>query len=259
MPPRQKKVVAEPTTQQRLAAIIKSARDIMRVDAGLNGDLDRIPQLAWLLFLKAFDDLEDKREITDPNFKPVIPEPWRWRTWAGNRKLTGSDLIEFVNGELLPGLRGLAGTSSTRSQSDVVKSVFDGLDNRMRSGAQLRLLVNSLDQIHFTSSDDIHTMAFLYESMLREMRDAAGDSGEFYTPRPLIRFMVERTAPKLGEKVLDPAAGTGGFLVEGAYRAGATSNVRSKAARLAPEHVGRREEATALPAGHDEPVAARGR
>lgn len=214
MPPRPRKPKPELTTAQRLAAIIKSARDIMRVDAGLNGDLDRIPQLAWLLFLKAFDDLEDSREITDSDFSPVIPKQWRWRTWAGNRKLTGSDLIDFVNGDLLPGLRNLAGTAATRSQADVVKAIFNGMDNRMRSGAQLRLLVDSLDQIHFNSSDDIHTMAFLYESMLREMRDAAGDSGEFYTPRPLIRFMVQRSAPKQGEKVLDPAAGTGGFLVE---------------------------------------------
>ncbi|HEY5881292.1 MAG TPA: class I SAM-dependent DNA methyltransferase, partial [Nakamurella sp.] len=214
MPPRPRKPKPELTTAQRLAAIIKRARDIMRVDAGLNGDLDRIPQLAWLLFLKAFDDLEDSREITDSDFSPVIPKQWRWRTWAGNRKLTGSDLIDFVNGDLLPGLRNLAGTAATRSQADVVKAIFNGMDNRMRSGAQLRLLVDSLDQIHFNSSDDIHTMAFLYESMLREMRDAAGDSGEFYTPRPLIRFMVQRSAPKQGEKVLDPAAGTGGFLVE---------------------------------------------
>lgn len=214
MPPRQKKVVAEQTTQQRLASIIKSARNIMRVDAGLNGDLDRIPQLAWLMFLKAFDDLEDQREVTVRNYHPIIPSRWRWRTWAGDRKLTGQELLDFVNLELLPGLRSLGGTSSHQTQADVVRAVFDGLDNRMRSGAQLRLLVDSLDGIHFSSSDDIHTMAFLYESMLREMRDAAGDSGEFYTPRPLIRFMVERTAPRLGETVLDPAAGTGGFLVE---------------------------------------------
>lgn len=214
MPPRQKKALVEQTTQQRLASIIKSARDIMRVDAGLNGDLDRIPQLAWLLFLKAFDDLEDRREVTIRDYNPVIPDQWRWRTWAGNRKLTGQELLDFVNLELLPGLRGLGGRSSKQTQADVVRAVFDGLDNRMRSGAQLRLLVDRLDGIHFSSSDDIHIMAFLYESMLREMRDAAGDSGEFYTPRPLIRFMVERTAPKLGEKVLDPAAGTGGFLVE---------------------------------------------
>src|SRR5690349_2256910 len=135
MPPRPKKLKPELTTAQRLAAIIKSARDIMRVDAGLNGDLDRIPQLAWLLFLKAFDDLEDQREITVPDFNPVIPMQWRWRTWAGNRKLTGPDLIDFVNGDLLPGLRNLGGTSATRSQADVVKAIFNGMDNRMRSGA----------------------------------------------------------------------------------------------------------------------------
>ncbi len=204
----------EQTTQQRLAAVIKRSRDIMRTDAGLNGDLERIPQLAMLLFLKALDDLEDKRAIVERGYRPLLPEELRWRTWANNERLTGPELIGFVDDRLLPALRELRGQDGKRGLADEVRAVFSGLDNRMRSGAQLRLLVNELNKISFGSSDDIHTMAFLYESMLREVRDAAGDSGEFYTPRTVIRFMVEQVGPKLDEKVLDPAAGTGGFLVE---------------------------------------------
>jgi type I restriction enzyme M protein len=200
--------------QAKLAAVIKSARDYMRKDAGLNGDLDRIPQLAWLLFLKAFDGLEESREVTDEKFRPAIEAPYRWRDWAADPNgRTGEALLTFVNGELLPYLRGLSGTG-THDPRDTLAAVFKETYNRMLSGYLLRDVVNKVNEINFASSDDIHTMAHLYESMLREMRDAAGDSGEFYTPRPIIRFMVQQVDPKLGEVVLDPAEGTGGFLVE---------------------------------------------
>ena len=203
------------TPQARLASAIKRARDIMRKDAGLNGDTDRIPQLAWLLFLKAFDAQEAQREVTDRKFRPAIEEPFRWRDWAANEVegRTGEELLTFVNSELLPYLRGLTGTQE-RDSRDVLAAVFKETYNRMLSGYLLRDVVDCVNEIHFESSDDIHTMAFLYETMLREMRDAAGDSGEFYTPRPVIRFVVEQVNPRLGEIVLDPACGTGGFLVE---------------------------------------------
>lgn len=218
MPSKSRRANEPVTTQQRLASIIKSARDLMRTDPGLNGDLDRIPQLAMVLFLKAFDDMEEQRPLTEPGYQPVLPKKLRWRTWAGDRRFTGPDFLEWFNGTLLPELRALRAPGDKRTLSDELRDVFEGLDNRMRSGYLLRDLVNLLDEITFTSSDDIHTIAFLYESMLREIRDAAGDSGEFYTPRPVIRFIVEQVDPKLGETVLDPAAGTGGFLVEAAER-----------------------------------------
>ncbi len=200
--------------QAKLASVIKSARDAMRKDAGLSGDLDRIPQLAWLLFLKAFDGVEQNREITDEKFRPTIDQPYRWRDWAADPDgTTGDALLDFVNGELLPYLRGLVGTGSHDSR-DVLAAVFKETHNRMLSGYLLRDVINKVNEINFTSSDDIHTMAHLYESMLRDMRDAAGDSGEFYTPRPIIRFIVQQVDPKLGEIILDPACGTGGFLVE---------------------------------------------
>lgn len=213
MPPRKTTPVAT-SPQAKLAAVIKSARDYMRKDAGLSGDLDRIPQLAWLLFLKAFDGLEESREVTEENFRASIEPPYRWRDWAADPDgRTGDALLTFVNGELLPYLRGLSGTGE-HDPRDVLAAVFKETYNRMLSGYLLRDVVNKVNEINFASSDDIHTMAHLYESMLREMRDAAGDSGEFYTPRCIIRFIVQQVDPKLGEVVLDPAEGTGGFLVE---------------------------------------------
>jgi len=211
---RPKKTTPPVSPQAKLAAVIKSARDAMRKDAGLNGDLDRIPQLAWLLFLKAFDGLEVNREVTEANHRPSIESPYRWRDWAADANgPTGEALLEFVNGKLLPYLRSLSGTGS-HDPRDVLAEVFKETNNRMLSGYLLRDVINKVNEINFASSDDIHTMAHLYESMLREMRDAAGDSGEFYTPRPVIRFMVQQVAPQLGEIVLDPACGTGGFLIE---------------------------------------------
>ncbi|MEU7909455.1 class I SAM-dependent DNA methyltransferase [Microbispora bryophytorum] len=210
MPPRG---TSEQTSRARLSSVIKSARDTMRKDAGLNGDLDRLPQLSWLLFLRAFDAMEANREVWDDDFRPAIIEKYRWRTWAGNPFLTGDDLLAFVNDELLPHLRGLK-ADRPGDPRNVLSALFKDIRNQMMSGYLLRDLLESLQKIDFTSSDDIHTMAFLYESILKEVRDAAGDSGEFYTPRPVIRFMVERSHLKLGESILDPACGTGGFLVE---------------------------------------------
>jgi type I restriction enzyme M protein len=203
------------TAKVQLSAATKRARDIMRKDAGLNGDLDRIPQLSWIMFLKCFDDLEQRREVTEKKYRPAIEPPYRWRDWAGDpdKGLTGESLLKFINDELFPYLRSLTGTGAGDAR-DVLAAVFKETYNRMLSGYLLRDVVNLVNRLNFNSSDDIHTLAHLYESMLREMRDAAGDSGEFYTPRPVIRLIVQQVNPHLGETVLDPAAGTGGFLVE---------------------------------------------
>ena len=204
------------TSRAQLSSLIKSARDIMRKDAGLNGDLDRLPQLSWVLFLKCYDDLEQRREaeavMEGVKYQAVIPKGYRWRDWAADpdRGRTGPELLDFVNNDLLPKLRGLNGLE----ERQVIAAVFGETYNRMLSGYLLRDVVNLLGSVNFNSSDDIFTLGHLYESLLKEMRDAAGDSGEFYTPRPVVRFIVDRAAPKLGEKVLDPACGTGGFLVE---------------------------------------------
>lgn len=187
----------------------------MRKDAGLSTDVDRIPQLSWIIFLKAFDDLEKEKSLLDQDFREAIEKPYRWRDWASQEEkgLTGNDLINFVNNDLFPYLYNLVGVNE-KDQRTVIAEVFREIFNSMRSGYLLRDIINLVNKIDFTSSDDIHTMAHLYESMLKEMRDAAGTNGEFYTPRPVIRFIVNQIKPQIGEKILDPALGTGGFLTE---------------------------------------------
>src|SRR5213593_2740006 len=218
------------TTAHQLGSLIKSARDIMRKDKGLNGDLDRLPMLTWIMFLKFLDDLELQREteasLAGKKFQRAIDPPYRWRDWAADPAgITGDELISFVNNEeaILPDgkrgpglfayLRGLTGRNGG-DRRDVIATVFKGTINRMINGYLLRDVINKVGGIHFGSSEELHTLGALYETMLREMRDAAGDSGEFYTPRPVVRFMVAVTDPQLGETILDPAAGTGGFRVE---------------------------------------------
>jgi type I restriction enzyme M protein len=218
------------TTSQMLGSLLKSARDIMRKDKGLNGDLDRLPLLTWIMFLKFLDDLEQQREeetaLSGKKFKAAIEAPYRWRDWAADPQgITGDELLSFINSDeavradgtkgpgLFAYLRSLS-SSNGDNRRDVIATVFKGVDNRMKSGYLLHDIINKVGGIHFTSSNELHTLGALYESMLREMRDAAGDSGEFYTPRAVVRFMVEVTDPRLGETVLDPASGTGGFLVE---------------------------------------------
>ena len=217
------------STAQQLASVIKSARDIMRKDKGLSGDLDRLPMLTWIMFLKFLDDLEQVREteaaLRSERFQPAIEPPYQWRDWADRPGgITGDELIAFINqdeavrpdGTRGPGLfaylRSLQGADGG-DRRDVVATVFRGTVNRMINGYLLRDVVNKINTIHFTSSDEVHTLGLLYESMLKEMRDAAGDAGEFYTPRPVVQFMTAVVDPRLGETVLDPAAGTGGFLV----------------------------------------------
>jgi len=202
----------------------------MRKDKGLNGDLDRLPMLTWIMFLKFLDDMEQIREaeakLEGKRFRPAIEAPYRWRDWAAKADgITGDGLIAFIqndetsrpDGSKGPGLfaylRSLTGVNGG-DRRDVIRAVFSGTTNRMLNGYLLRDVVNKVHGIHFTSSEEISTLGHLYESMLKEMRDAAGDSGEFYTPRPLVKFIVAVINPRLGETVLDPACGTGGFLVE---------------------------------------------
>jgi type I restriction enzyme M protein len=182
------------------------------------------------MFLKFLDDLEQQREVEarlgSRKFRPAIEAPYRWRDWAANPQgITGDELLAFINNDeatrpdgakgsgLLSYLRSLS-SSNGDNRRDVIATVFAGVDNRMKSGYLMRDVINKVNDIHFTSSSELHMLGAIYESMLREMRDAAGDSGEFYTPRAVVRLMVEIIDPSLGETVLDPASGTGGFLVE---------------------------------------------
>jgi type I restriction enzyme M protein len=237
-PPKQPQ---QATTAARLRSVVKSCRDIMRKDKGLNGDLDRLPMLTWIMFLKFLDDMErvreDEAELEGTPFRRAIEPPYRWRDWNApnssgptndgrHNSMTGDALTAFINqdeavrpdGTRGPGLfaylRGLAGSGGAVERRDVVASVFRGTVNRLQSGYILRDVLDKVSEIHFSSSEETHTLSQLYESMLKEMRDAAGDSGEFYTPRPLVRMIVKAVDPKPGELILDPAAGTGGFLLE---------------------------------------------
>ncbi len=225
-----KKAEGPTTTAQALGTLIKSCRDIMRKDKGLTTDLDRLPMLTWILFLKFLDDLELVREteakLESKRFRPAIAPPYRWRDWAAKPDgVTGDSLIAFIqndeanrpDGTKGPGLfaylRSLTGANGG-DRRDVIRTVFLGTVNRMINGYLLRDVLNKINSIHFTSTDEVYTLGHLYESMLKEMRDAAGENGEFYTPRPLVKFVVTVVNPRLGETVLDPAAGTGGFIAE---------------------------------------------
>ncbi|MEH2313403.1 MAG: N-6 DNA methylase [Nostoc sp.] len=217
------------TTAQKLGSVIKSARDIMRTDKGLNGELDRLPQLTWIMFLKLLDDSEKLHEVEAElegiSYKPTIQPPYRWRDWAANENFTGDRLKSFINNDeailpdgikgagLLAYLRNLK-SKTGRDRADVIAKVFKDVTNRMISGTLLWDVLNKVNDIHFDKSEEVNLLSTLYESMLKEMRDAAGDSGEFYTPRPVVRFIVQVMEPKLGETIFDPACGTGGFLVE---------------------------------------------
>jgi type I restriction enzyme M protein len=234
-------VLVPPTTSQRLGSLVKTCRDIMRKDKGLNGDLDRLPMLTWVMFLKFLDDMEriheDEAQMERKTFRPIIDPPYRWRDWNRpnaivsvdeglHNAVTGDALISFINQDeavrpdgkrgagLFAYLRSLQGRVEGVDRRDVVATVFHGTVNRMQSGYLLRDVLDKVNDIHFSSSEEIHTLGALYESMLKEMRDAAGDSGEFYTPRALVRMIVRAVNPQPGETILDPAAGTGGFLVE---------------------------------------------
>lgn len=222
------KIVKQETPAQRLSGIIKSCRNTMRKDKGMNGDGDRLPMLTWIMFLKFLDDNESLQEtqaaLKNKKYKAAIAEPYRWRDWAKDKNLTGDDLLSFINSEkvkladgkertgLLYYLRGLQSETGTE-RKDVIATVFKGVTNRMINGYLLRDVVNKIDEIHFTNNEETNTLSHLYESILKEMRDASGDAGEFYTPRPVVKFMVEMLDPQIGETVLDPASGTGGFLV----------------------------------------------
>lgn len=225
--PSRRKAPPTLTTEQRLGAVIKSARDIMRKDRGLSGELDRLPMLTWVMLLKFLDDLEQERELEagfSAPYKPIVRAPYRWRDWAVAtsdfaRKLSGDDFMAFINQEKVtlpdktvgPGLFAYLRTLD-EGEGRVVATVFRGLTNRMASAALLKDVLAEVDKIHFCDRRESQPLGSLYESLLKEMRDAAGDSGEFYTPRPVVNFMVKVTDPRLGEVVLDPACGTGGFL-----------------------------------------------
>ena len=196
-----------------VSGIIKSIQDIMRKDVGVDGDAQRISQLVWLFFLKIVDDREDELELTEDDYKSPLPEKLRWRNWAKDPEgETGDILLDFVNLELFPTLKTkLKITGEDGKRALVIKNVFEDAYNYMKSGTLLRQVVNKICEINFNASGDRHTFGSIYEQILKDLQ-SAGNAGEFYTPRAVTTFIVNRVAPKLVETVLDPACGTGGFL-----------------------------------------------
>jgi type I restriction enzyme M protein len=189
---------------------IKGIRDIMRKDTGVDGDAQRISQMVWMLFMKIFSDKEDEWEITIDNYQSPIPEKLKWQNWAADDEgLTGEDLMDFIEIELFPKLKNLDITISP--QAKIIRSVFDDTYNYMKNGTLFRQVINVINEIDFNNSTESHVFNDIYETILKELQ-SAGSSGEYYTPRAVTQFMVDMINPQLGESVLDPACGTGGFL-----------------------------------------------
>ena len=190
----------------------KALKDIMRIDAGINGDAQYIEQITWMLFLKAFDFKEDEWELTEDDYYPVVPEQYRWKSWAEDAEgATGDALLAHIDA-MFKDLRKLDISDDAKKRKWLIRSIMDGVNNFMKSGTLLRQVINKINEdIDFYSMPSGHLFNGLYESMLKDLQ-SAGKAGEFYTPRPVTRFIVEMVTPKLGESVLDPACGTGGFL-----------------------------------------------
>ncbi len=194
-----------------ISTTIKTIQDIMRKDVGVDGDAQRISQLGWMLFLKIFDDQEKEKETLDDDYRSILPKKYRWRTWAADPEgMTGEELQEFVNNELFKRLKELPAAGNGRSL--IVRQVFEDAYNYMKSGTLLRQVINKINEIDFNKSEDRHLFGDIYEQILKDLQ-SAGNAGEYYTPRAVTQFMVDMVDPKLGEKVLDPACGTGGFLI----------------------------------------------
>jgi type I restriction enzyme M protein len=203
-----------------LSTTIKSIQDIMRKDAGVDGDAQRIGQLGWMLFFKIFSDLEIETELEDDDYESPVPPHLRWNAWAnedlvGTEAPTGDDLLELVDGSLFPIFKDLnvaQFTGKARQRAELLRSVFEDAYNYMKSGTLMRQVINKINHdIDFNQSKTRHLFGDIYEQILRDLQ-GAGNAGEFYTPRAATQFAVDMVAPRLGEIVLDPACGTGGFL-----------------------------------------------
>ena len=198
-----------------LSGFIKRLRDIMRNDAGINGDAQRIEQITWMLFLKVYDAKESDWEMNEDDYTSIIPNECRWINWAHDDKtgvaLTGDDLLNFVNNTLFPTLKNLAVTRETPIKKAIVQTVFQDANNYMKDGVLLRQVINVIDEIDFGDYNESHAFGEIYETILKELQ-SAGSSGEFYTPRAVTDFMAKMIEPKIGETMADLACGTGGFI-----------------------------------------------
>lgn len=207
--------------------IIKSVQDTMRKDAGVDGDAQRISQLVWMVFMKVFDAKEEEWELMRENYRPIVPAGLRWRDWAANDEgMTGDELLDFVNNTLFKELKNMELDEYSDSKAFIVKAVFEDTYNYMKSGTLMRQVINKLNEIDFTTQQDRHMFNDIYENILRDLQNA-GNAGEYYTPRPVTQFVVDMVNPALGEKVLDFACGTGGYLTSTIEHFKQTGQVKS--------------------------------
>lgn len=194
-----------------ISNIIKSLQNIMWKDPGVSGDAQRLEQLGWMITLKIIDDKEAELELLNDDYVSVIPSELLWRNWASDSEgITGDAMKDFIDSKLFPGLQNLD-ISDGNKRAILIRDIFAGTNNYMKNGTIIRQVVNKLNEIDFNASEDRHTFGDIYESLLRDLQ-SAGNYGEFYTPRAVTEIMTEIINPRLGEKVLDPACGTGGFL-----------------------------------------------
>ena len=198
-----------------LSGFVKRIRDIMRNDAGINGDAQRIEQIAWMLFLKVYDAKEQDWEFDDAAYESVIPAPCRWANWAHDDRsgaaLTGDALLDFVNNTLFPTLKKLPVDASTPIRKAIVQTTFADANQYMKDGVLLRQVINQIDELDLSGYEESHAFNEIYETILKELQ-SAGSAGEFYTPRAVTDFMAQRIAPQIGERMADFACGTGGFI-----------------------------------------------
>lgn len=198
-----------------LTGFVKRIRDIMRQDAGVNGDAQRIEQITWMLFLKVYDSKEQDWEMDDDEYTSIIPENCRWENWAKDDKsgkaMTGDALLNFVNNTLFPTLKTLPVDGETPIKKAIVQTTFADANNYMKDGVLLRQVINIIDELDLSSYEESHAFGEIYEAILKELQ-SAGSSGEFYTPRAVTDFMAKMIKPAIGEKMADFACGTGGFL-----------------------------------------------
>jgi type I restriction enzyme M protein len=191
---------------------VKSIQDIMRQDVGVDGDAQRLSQLCWMFFLKIIDDQDQQLEVMQDNYQSPIPEKYQWRTWAADPEgVTGETLMTFINEELFPALKELSAVGSNASRARVVKSVFEDAYNYMKSGQLLRQVINKISGVDFNDLAERKHFGDIYEQLLNDLQ-SAGNAGEYYTPRAVTAFMVDRIDPKPGQILFDPSCGTGGFL-----------------------------------------------
>lgn len=230
---------------------IDKITDILRRDDGISGAMHYSEQISWILFLKFLDDYEEELKLeailNDKAYKSILEEKFSWKVWAAPKTsegkldvknaLSGSDLLNFVNNELFAYLKSFKDNENFKSIEYKIGGIFEFIDNRIANGHTLREVINIIDEISFNKEDEVFALGEVYEKLLKDMGSDGGNSGEFYTPRPLIKTMVEVIDPKAKERIYDPSCGSCGFLVESFLHILYEDRSKNKKANLSVEEL----------------------